>query len=155
MYKIILQNSIATFLSVISVTIVLLILQVMPFEIYGNLFDGSFGSLDKISRTLLIATIMALAGFALVVTFSTGLWNIGIEGQMLFGAIGATFIARTFLAEYFFAPIIIIIFGTLFGSFLGLLSAILKTRFNVHEIFGGLGINFVASGLIVLSLIHI
>lgn len=149
MYKIILQNSIATFLSVTSVTIVLLILQVMPFEIYGNLFDGSFGSLDKISRTLLIATIMALAGFALVVTFSTGLWNIGIEGQMLFGAIGATFIARTFLAEYFFAPIIIIIFGTLFGSFLGLLSAILKTRFNVHEIFGGLGINFVASGLIV------
>ncbi|MFL2664987.1 MAG: ABC transporter permease [Dehalococcoidia bacterium] len=149
MYKPILQNSIATILAVTSVTLVLIILQVKPFEIYGNLFDGSFGNLDKISRTLLIATIMSLAGFALVITFSTGLWNIGIEGQMLFGAIGATFIARTFFGELFFSPIIIIFFGGLFGSFLGLLSAILKTRFNVHEIFGGLGINFVASGLIV------
>ena len=71
-------------------------------EIYNNLFDGSFGSLDKISRTLLIATVMALAGFALIITFSAGLWNIGIEGQMLFGAIGATFIARTLLGELFF-----------------------------------------------------
>ena len=53
------------------------------------------------------------------------------------------------MGELFLSPIIIIIFGAIFGSFLGLLSAILKTRFNVHEIFGGLGINFVASGLIV------
>ena len=149
MYKSLLQNFITTILAVFSVSLVLFILQVSPLEIYNNLFDGSFGNLDKISRTLLIATVMALAGFALIITFSAGLWNIGIEGQMLFGAIGATFIARTMLGELFFAPVIIIVFGGIFGSLLGLLSAFLKVRFNVHEIFGGLGINFVASGLIV------
>ena len=37
-----------------------------------------------------------------------------------------------------------------FGSFSWFIICILKKiRFNVHEIFGGLGINFVASGLIV------
>ena len=106
MYKSLLQNFITTILAVFSVSLVLFILQVSPLEIYNNLFDGSFGNLDKISRTLLIATVMALAGFALIITFSTGLWNIGIEGQMLFGAIGATFIAKTILGELFFLSLI-------------------------------------------------
>lgn len=149
MYQNIFKNIITVLISVIIVTIVLFVLQASPFEIYATLFDGAFGNLDKLSRTMLITSIMALTGLALVITFSAGLWNIGIEGQVLFGAIGATFIARSFLGNLFIAPIVAIIFGGISGGLLGLLSSILKTKFNVHEIFGGLGLDFLASGLIV------
>ena len=145
----IIQNITGIILAITVVTIVLLLLQSSPFEIYQTIFEGAFGNFDKFSRTLLITTIMCLAGLALVITFSTGLWNIGIEGQVLFGAIGATFIARTAIGETNFAPLFQLLAGASFGAFLGLICAILKTKANVHEIFGGLGLDFVAAGLIV------
>jgi simple sugar transport system permease protein len=149
MYENIFKNITTLLISVIVVTGVLFALQASPLDMYTVLFDGAFGNLDKLSRTMLITSIMALTGLALVITFSAGLWNIGIEGQVLFGAVGATFIARSFLGNLFIAPLIAIIFGAIFGGSLGLLSSILKTKFNVHEIFGGLGLDFLASGLIV------
>ena len=149
MYKNLFKNIVTVSISIFFVTIVLFILNSSPLDIYKALFDGAFGNLDKLSRTMLITSIMALTGLALVITFSAGLWNIGIEGQVLFGAIGATFIARSFLGDNLISPFLAILFGAVFGSFLGFLSAILKTKFNVHEIFGGLGLDFVASGLIV------
>tara|TARA_A100001037_G_scaffold49843_2_gene41874 strand:- start:747 stop:1781 length:1035 start_codon:yes stop_codon:yes gene_type:complete len=149
MYKNLFKNIVTVSISIFFVTIVLFILNSSPLDIYKALFDGAFGNLDKLSRTMLITSIMALTGLALVITFSAGLWNIGIEGQVLFGAIGATFIARSFLGDNLISPFLAVLFGAVFGSFLGFLSAILKTKFNVHEIFGGLGLDFVASGLIV------
>ena len=149
MYKNLFKNIVTVSISIFFVTIVLFILNSSPLDIYKALFDGAFGNLDKLSRTMLITSIMALTGLALVITFSAGLWNIGIEGQVLFGAIGATFIARSFLGDNLISPFLAVLFGAIFGSFLGFLSAILKTKFNVHEIFGGLGLDFVASGLIV------
>ena len=149
MYKNLFKNIVTVSISIFFLTIVLFILNSSPLDIYKALFDGAFGNLDKLSRTMLITSIMALTGLALVITFSAGLWNIGIEGQVLFGAIGATFIARSFLGDNLISPFLAVLFGAVFGSFLGFLSAILKTKFNVHEIFGGLGLDFVASGLIV------
>ena len=149
MYKNLFKNIVTVSISIFFVTIVLFILNSSPLDIYKALFDGAFGNIDKLSRTMLITSIMALTGLALVITFSAGLWNIGIEGQVLFGAIGATFIARSFLGDNLISPFLAVLFGAIFGSFLGFLSAILKTKFNVHEIFGGLGLDFVASGLIV------
>ena len=149
MYQNIVKNIITILISILVVTIVLFILNSSPLDIYKALFNGAFGNIDKLSRTMLITSIMALTGLALVITFSTGLWNIGIEGQVLFGAIGATFIARSFMGDLTRAPFITVLSGAAFGGFLGFLSAILKTKFNVHEIFGGLGLDFLAAGLIV------
>lgn len=149
MIKSIIQNTTSIILAITVVSIVLLLLQSSPIEIYLTIYEGAFGSFEKLSRTLLITSIMCLSGLALVITFSTGLWNIGIEGQVLFGAIGATFIARTTIGETNFAPIFQLLAGASFGALLGLVCAVLKTKANVHEIFGGLGLDFVAAGLIV------
>jgi ABC-type uncharacterized transport system permease subunit len=149
MIRSIIQNTTTIILATIVVTLVLLLLQSSPFEIYITIYEGAYGSLEKLSRTLLITSIMCLSGLALVITFSTGLWNIGIEGQVLFGAIGATVIARTTMGETSIAPVFQLLTGASFGALLGLMCGILKTKANVHEIFGGLGLDFVAAGLIV------
>jgi simple sugar transport system permease protein len=96
---------------------------------------------------------LTLAAAGLVVTFAAGLWNIGVEGQIVLGAIGASFIARTIDAP---APVVVpltLIAGVLFGIVWALLAGILKTRGKVNEIFGGLGLDFVASGLAVYLII--
>src|SRR5439155_184719 len=81
-------------------------------------------------------------------TFTAGLWNIGIEGQIVLGAIGATWAVRTFpgLPAPVLLPLVLL-GAALFGAAWGWLVGALKVYGNVHEIFGGLGLNFVAMGL--------
>ena len=120
-----------------------------PFEVYLAFLDGAFGNTDRFTRTLLTTAILSISAFALVVTFTGGLWNIGIEGQLVAGSIGATVIARSFIGESAVAPIFEIMIGSLFGSLIAIFCGILKVKANVHEIFGGLGLDFVSAGAIV------
>jgi simple sugar transport system permease protein len=86
----------------------------------------------------------------LLVTFATGLWNIGVEGQIMLGAIGTTWALRE-LQDTSLAPSLIIFLSILAGMVGGALWAglagALKTFGGVNEIFGGLGLNFVATAL--------
>ena len=75
--------------------LLLLALGANPWEAFKLLFEGSFGSMDKLSATLLVWVPLAIASASLVVTYSAGLWNIGVEGQIIMGAIFASWAART------------------------------------------------------------
>jgi simple sugar transport system permease protein len=130
--------------------VALLLLQAAgapPFEALGLLWDGSVGSTAKVSDTLAAWVPLALASAGLVVTFAAGLWNIGVEGQIVAGAIVATWIAREAPGP---APTLIpmvLVGGIVGGVVWALFAGLLKTRGGVNEIFGGLGLDFVASGL--------
>jgi simple sugar transport system permease protein len=80
----------------------------------------------------------------LVITFRAGLWNIGIEGQIVMGALGASWVALSLEAP---APVMItleIIAAMAGGALWAAISAVLKTRGKVHEIFSGLALNSIA-----------
>jgi len=86
----------------------------------------------------------------LLVTFSAGLWNIGIEGQITLGAIFSTWLIRLLQNSSLPAPLILtlaILAGMLGGALWAALAGALKTFGGVNEIFGGLGLNFVATAL--------
>lgn len=118
-----------------------------PIEAFRLIIQGSLGSSDKISDTVMVWVPLTLAAAGLTVTFSAGLWNIGVEGQIVLGAIGASLIAREVAApSYILVPMTLVV-GILFGIGWALLAGVLKTRGKVNEIFGGLGLNFVATGL--------
>jgi simple sugar transport system permease protein len=85
-----------------------------------------------------------LASTGLLVTFTAGLWNIGVEGQIIMGAIAASWVALRVNAP---APVMIaleVVVAMVAGGLWGGLSAILKTRGRVHEIFSGLALNNLA-----------
>ncbi len=147
--KSILANIISMLIVFLVISMFLLIIGSSPIEVYLALIDGAFGNTDRFARTLLTTAILCISAFALVVTFTGGLWNIGIEGQLVAGSIGTTVIARSFIGESVAAPIFEIMIGSLFGSLIAVFCGILKAKANVHEIFGGLGLDFVASGAIV------
>jgi simple sugar transport system permease protein len=78
------------------------------------------------------------------------LWNIGIEGQITLGAIFTTWMMRTLLDSGWNPVVIIslsILAGMLGGALWAALVGALKTFGGVNEIFGGLGLNFVATAL--------
>ncbi len=140
----------AVFLALVFTTIVLLMANAQPFEAYRNILRGSFDSIGSITNVIVAWIPLLLASIGALVTFSAGLWNIGIEGQITMGAIATTFALRL-LQDSGLPPALIIIIGVLAGFAGGALWAAivgaLKTYGGVNEIFGGLGMNFVATAM--------
>jgi ABC-type uncharacterized transport system permease subunit len=99
---------------------------------------------------------LAITSLGLVLTYNAGLWNIGIEGQMIMGAIGATWAIRLFaeyepgkgpgLTDFGHVPVLIMCFilAAVAGAIWAVVSAVLKTRGGVNEIFSGVALNFIA-----------
>ena len=77
--------------------IMLLFLKVNPIEAYAALWDGAFGSTNAIAETLVKATPLLLVALGICISFRGDVINIGGEGQMIIGAILATWIGLTFV----------------------------------------------------------
>ena len=148
-FNLLLQGG-AILLALIFTTLVLLATGAPPLSAFGEIIGGSLGSWGKFSDVLVAWSPLLLATAGLLITFTAGLWNIGIEGQITLGAI---FTTGTLLAlqDSGINPAILLTLGILAGMVGGALWAALagalKTFGGVNEIFGGLGLNFVASAL--------
>jgi len=141
---------------VLALGVALLLLQLAgapPFDAMGLLWEGSVGSAAKVSDTLAAWVPLVLAAAGLVITFTAGLWNIGVEGQIVMGAVAATWVAREAPGPARALVPMILLAGIVGGVLWALLAGVLKTRGRVNEIFGGLGLDFVASGLAIYLII--
>lgn len=111
---------------------------------YKALFRGSVGSVYSISETLFAATPLLLAGLGIALGFQAGLFNIGAQGQMLMGALVATYVGI-----YVSAPAIIhipltLLAGVLGGVIWGGIPGLLKARTGAHEVITTIMFNFIA-----------
>lgn len=140
----------ALVLALLFTTLILLAAGAPPFEAYKNIILGSVSSIKKFSDVLVAWVPLLLASAGLLITFSAGLWNIGMEGQITLGAIGTTWALRV-MQESSLPPGLVILLsilaGMLFGALWAALAGALKTFGGVNEIFGGLGLNFVSTAL--------
>lgn len=122
-----------------------------PWDPIRLIIEGSIGwppfeagTAAKVGDTVMVWVPIALASAGLIVTFRAGMWNIGIEGQIIMGAIAASWVARTISAPRPLLVFLTIAAGAVGGLLWGLLVGILRTVGGVNEIFGGLGLDFVA-----------
>ncbi|MDK9708901.1 MAG: ABC transporter permease [Desulforhopalus sp.] len=134
-----------------AVSLLLLALGIAPGTIVTTIGKGSVASWQKFSHVLSVWIPLLLCSCCLLFTFRAGLWNIGVEGQMILGAIATTAILR--LGDLGLPPMLTLslalAMGFVGGGLWGGLAGLLKNRGGVNEIFGGLGLNFVAQGLII------
>jgi simple sugar transport system permease protein len=138
----------------VAATLLLLVLVgAPPFEAMGVVFDGAFGNQSRVAATLMAWIPLALAAAGLLITFQGGLWNIGVEGQIAMGAIGAAWVARTVTAPTAVMVPLTLLGGAVFGAAWALIPAWLRTRFRVHEIFSGVALSFVAGATAVYLII--
>ena len=131
--------------------IILLIIGASPLDAFSLIFSGAFGSSSKLAYVMTAWVPVLLCSAGLLVTFASGLWNIGIEGQVVMGAVFATGLMQAL--QNSFHPVVVLILaafaGLLGGALWGMLTGVLRLCGNVNEIFGGLGLNFIAGSLTV------
>lgn len=63
-----------------------------PIKAYSVLFFGAFGNMNNFFETLARATPLLFTGLAAAYAFRGGVFNIGTEGQMYLGAMGAALV---------------------------------------------------------------
>jgi simple sugar transport system permease protein len=131
-------------------TLVLLIAGAPPFSAYYHIFRGALGSWNKIAHVVKAWIPLTLCGCGLLFSFRIGLWNIGVEGQVMMGAVFTTALLRFGIegnAAIFYLGMSMLA-GMAGGALWALITGFLKTKGDVNEIFAGLGLNFVAQGVI-------
>ena len=78
-------------------------------EGYSALWNGVFGETYYMGETIRQVTPYILSGLAVAFAFRTGLFNIGVEGQMLVGWVAAVWIGTTVHAPlYIHLPLALI-----------------------------------------------
>lgn len=118
-----------------------------PLEAIELIWQGAFGNSSKLGDTLMAWVPLVLASAGLIITFNAGLWNIGIDGQIIAGGIAASWVAREVTGSSVVIVTLAILAGITGGVLWALLAGVLKTKGKVNEIFGGLGLFFVASSV--------
>ncbi len=140
----------ATVLAVVPVFLVGAVLFALlgtdPLEAYRVMAVGAFGSWFDFSEVLVKAIPLMLTGLSVAVAARMLLWNIGAEGQLVFGGIFAAGTAL-FWAPHMPPALVIpalVAAGFAGGALWALLPAVLKARWNVNEIITTLMFNYVA-----------
>ena len=125
-----------------------------PIEAYAAFVVVPLTSQFTLLEVLVSATPILLTGAAVAVAFRAGYWNIGAEGQLLLGAIGAAGVGIVVggLPPILALPLMIG-GGALAGAGWALLPALLRVRFGIDEVVTTLLLNPVAL-LLVNGLLH-
>ena len=122
----------------------LLLYDTSPAVAYRAMWEGAFGGQAKFLSVMAFWVPLLLASAGLVVTFTAGLWNIGVEGQIILGAVCASWVALNVQGPAWMLIPLEIGAAMLGGALWAAIAAVLKTRGKVNEIFGGLALNNLA-----------
>ncbi len=119
-------------------------------DAYRAMWDASFGTSEGMEQTLVRATPLILTGLAVTVALRMNVWNIGAEGQMALGAVGATFVAFQ-LGDLPALPLLVLMFagGAVAAAGWALIAAVPRATVGVNEIITTLFLNYI--GLLLLS----
>ncbi len=118
---------------------------VNPLVAYRELVSGPFGSGFGFAETLVKAIPLILTGLAVLLPARMKLWNIGAEGQLQLGAIGAAYMALfTPLGHSTVAVLVVILAGMAAGAAWCLVPAALRAWLNVNETITTLLFNYIA-----------
>ncbi|MDG9669876.1 ABC transporter permease [Hahella sp. CR1] len=98
------------------------------------------------------AAPIMLCALGLAVCYRGKVWNIGAEGQLLFGALVGGGVALQFLeSDSAFALPLVLVAGALAGMAWAAIPALLKTHFNTNEILTTIMLNYIALNLLLFS----
>ncbi len=140
---------------------------------YGAMLSGAFGdpgriltaigsgnerdiatAIRPITETLVAATPLIFTGLAVAISFRAGMFNIGVEGQLMIGALGATITTIALAGQMPGLVILVaaIAMGMIFGGLWGFVPGFLKARTGAHEVITTIMLNYVAAQVVFFAL---
>jgi ABC-type uncharacterized transport system permease subunit len=100
------------------------------------------------SETLLAASPLILCGLSVAVAFKAGLFNIGAQGQFIFGAIGASFIGFRYDLPVGIHILAAVAFAIILAGVWGGIVGFLKAKTGAHEVIVTIMLNYIAARFI-------
>ncbi len=101
-----------------------------------------------LSETLLAASPLILCGLAVAVAFKSGLFNIGAQGQFIFGSIGASYIGFKYEMPFGLHIVVAVAFAMLLAGLWGGIAGVLKAKTGAHEVIVTIMLNYIAARFI-------
>jgi simple sugar transport system permease protein len=120
-----------------------------PIDAYRDMWDSTFTSGDSLQQILVKATPLILAALAVTVPARAGLVNVGGEGQLVMGGVGAAAVVMWFGNSMPTGLVLVLmaVFGALAGAAWGGIAALLRLTVNINEAVTTLLLNYVAVDL--------
>ena len=132
-------------LGLIASAVLIAISGVNPFLAYGALIRGAFGNAQALSNVLVRASPLLLGGIGVSLGIKAGVWNIGMEGYMYLGAIGASMVGILELGLPPFLHILIcFLCAAAFSAVWGLIPGYLKAYKGVNEVTSTIMMSYIA-----------
>ncbi len=116
-----------------------------PFEIYGTMVSGCFRSAMAFQATVKFCIPMCISALGVTLAFKMKFWNIGGEGQLIMGAIFASFFAL-FCSDmpHYLLLVVMFIAGFIGGGLWGLIPAVCREKWGTNETLFTLMLNYIA-----------
>lgn len=114
-----------------------------PLETFYILFQRALFTERGLTRTLHYASPLILTGLAIGISFKAGLFNMGVEGQLLVGGFVVAVLGYTY--SHFPASVLVpmlLLAGIISGILTAMVPALLKAIFNVNELVVSLLMNY-------------
>jgi general nucleoside transport system permease protein len=134
----------AIVLAVVVGGILIAIIGKNPFEAYWALLRGMFGTGDRIAASISRSVPFVGSALAMAFAFKAGLFNIGVQGQIVVGGMVAAWFATLDFLEDTPGPIsilLILLAGTIGGGFWGFIPGFLRTKTGAHEVISTIMLN--------------
>lgn len=121
----------------------------------GSIFDPNLAEghsflvgFYPLSQTVVNAAPLMLCGLSVAVAFKAGLFNIGAQGQFIFGAIGASYIGFHFQLPIVLHIVVAIIFAIVLSALWGGFVGVLKAKTGAHEVIVTIMLNYIAANFL-------
>lgn len=136
---------VSVFLGLLCGAVIMLAGGYNPLLAYGSIIQSIFLQPYYAGETIRAMIPLVLAGLAVAFAFRTGLFNIGVEGQLMAGWLASVACAIELdgLPKVILLPLSIIAGGVV-GGLWSFLPGLLKARFKVHEVISTIMMNYIA-----------
>ena len=144
MVRQVVESSVAVVIGLAIGAILMLAFGYDPVRAYAALFVGAFGSPAGILESLAFAMPLMATAITFAVGVRASLFNIGAEGQVYLGAIGATIVGGALVLPAGVHIVAATLFAMCLGALWALPAAILKMWRGVHEVVSTIMLNWIA-----------
>ena len=115
-----------------------------PIDGYMALWNGIFMDTYTLGETIRQITPYVFSGLAVAFAFRTGLFNIGVEGQLIMGWLAAAWVGQAFeLPAVLHIPVALIAAAAA-GALWAFIPGLLKAKLQVHEVIVTIMMNYTA-----------
>ena len=130
--------------------LIFLIMGHNPLGAFGTMVTGSLGKKTAIRQTVRIAIPLLGTALAIAPCFKMRFWNIGAEGQITAGAVGASYFALFWADKLPQVPLLMVmaVAGAICGGLWALIPAFFKARWGTNETLFTLMMNYIMIGVV-------